>query len=127
MPDCGVTEFMRGGMIAEAHVTASTITDSRVTSTDLESCNISKLASIDADSAQAIADAIAQLPEGMLAELAKAVANAMPNAPLADSPEVTTESALPASIAGNRELLLGKPDAWLGYQDFVIPGFKAAK
>lgn len=127
MPDCGVQEFLRGGMIAEAHVTSSNVTDSRVSSSELSSCQISKLASIDADSAQAIADEIAKLPEGMLVELAKAIANVLPKAELAEPPAVTTEPSLPASVAGNRELLLGKPEAWLQYNDFVVPGFKAGK
>ena len=124
MPDCSVLEFMRGGAIIEAHITASTITDSRISSSEIDSSHLKNTASVDAASAQVIADAIAKLPEGSLTELAKAIAAAMPKAPLASAPQVSTEDALPTDIAGNRELLLGKPDAWLGYNDFVVPAYK---
>lgn len=124
MPDCGVTEFLRGGMIAEAHVTASAITDSRVSGSELSGCQVKELASVDDASAQTIADAIAKLPEGMLVELSKALAKAMPLASSASAPQVTTEDSVPTSIAGNRELLLGKPEVWITHHDFIVPGYR---
>lgn len=127
MPDCGVTEFLRSGMIAEAHVTASNVTESRITSSEISGCHLQHTASVDEDSAQTIADAIAKLPQGMLVELAKAVAAAMPKAPLANEPEISTEDSLPNAVAGGRDTLLGKPDAWLGYQDFIVPAYKEGK
>lgn len=124
MADCGVTEFMQGGMIAEAHVTSSAITESRVTSSDLKSCNLQTLTSIDEDSAQTIADAIAKLPSGMLAELGKAIAAVLPAAPLSSGPREITGDTLPSTVAGSREVLLGRPAAWLGYRDFIVPCYK---
>lgn len=124
MPDCGVLEFLRGGTLIDVHITSATITDSRISSSDIDSCHLKNAASVDAASAQVIADAIAKLPEGSLVELAKAIAKALPKAPIADAPQITTEEALPTAVAGNRELLLGKPDAWLGYNDFIVPAYK---
>lgn len=127
MPDCGVAEFMRGGTIAEAHITASSVTDSRVSASELTSCQLVKTASVDPDSAQVIANALAQLPQGALMELAKAIAEAMPKAALTDGPQMTTEESLPSTVAGSREALLGRPEAWLEYNDFVLPGYKKGK
>lgn len=127
MPDCGVLEFMNGGVIAEAHITSSSITDSRVSASDMTACNLQKLASIDEDSAQLIADAIAALSADKLVALGNAIAAALPNAALANGPQQTTEDSMPATIAGSREVLLGKPQAWLAYKDFVVPGYKEDK
>lgn len=127
MADCGVQEFMRGGVLAEAHVTASTVSDSRISSSELDSCHLKNAASVDASSAQVIAGAIAALSPEALAALAKAIAEAMPKASFADGPQSSTEEALPTVVAGSRESLLGKPDVWLGYQDFAVPAYKGSK
>lgn len=124
MADCGGIEFLRGGVIAETHITASSVSDSRVSSSELDSCHLKNTASVDAASAQVIANALAALPQGVLTALAAAIASALPKAPLANGPQVSTEETLPTGIAGGREALLGKPDAWLGYQDFVVPAYK---
>lgn len=124
MPDCGVTEFMRGGMVSEAHITASAITDSRVSSSELTGCNLKSLASVDTDSAAMIATALSQLSEGALLELAKAIGKALPRAALANGPAVTATESLPSAVAGNRETLLGQPANWLTYGDFIVPAYK---
>lgn len=124
MPDCGVVEVLKGGMIAEAHITASSITESRVTSSTVSSCQLESVVSVDTTSAQVIANALAELSEGALLKLAQAIAKAMPKAELANGPQLTTETSLPSTMAGSREALLGKPDEWLAYHDFVVPGYK---
>lgn len=127
MPDCGVTEFMRGGMIAEAHITASNVTESRISSSEISGCHLQNTASVDDASAQIIADAIAKLPQSALVALAEALTAVPSKAVPVGEPEITTENSLPTAVAGGRDTLLGKPDAWLGYQDFIVPAYKEGK
>lgn len=126
MPDCGVKEFERGGVIAEARIVASQFVDGEVDASTLKSCAMQTLTSVDADSARVIADAIAALPEDALAALAKAVATVTTAAKVVGQPATTTDVELPTSVVGNREGLLGKPEVWLEHQGYAIPAFKEA-
>lgn len=127
MPDCGVTEFARGGMLAEVHMTASAVTESRVSASELTSCELVKTAAVDEESAAVIANAVAKLPQGMLMELAKAIIAAVPKSDPVDGPMISTEASLPSAVAGSREALLGKPENWLEYQGYVVPVYKEGK
>lgn len=125
MADCGVTEFMRGGVLAETQVTNSTITDTRVTASDLASCNIKNLASIDDASARTIATALANLPEGALSELVKAISKELSLSFMdaGSAPDMTIDPDLPVTLAGSRDALLGRPSQWYKYQGYVIPAY----
>lgn len=125
MADCGASEFLRGGVLTETRVTDSAITDSRVSSSNLQSCNLQSLASVDDASARTIAAALAALPDGALAELSKAIAKQLATSFLGagNAPATNMDVDLPVTLVGGRDILLGRPVAWLKYQDYVIPGF----
>lgn len=126
MADCGANEFMRGGVLADAQAINTTITDSRVSSSVLDGDHIQNLASVDSASARTIATALAELPEGALAELTNAIAKqlAMSFLGVGSAPATTIDTDLPVTLAGNRDALLGRPAVWLKYQDYVIPGYQ---
>lgn len=123
MSDCGSLEFLRGGVIAEAQITASKISDSDVSASVIKSSQLQTLAAVDAASSQVIADAIAKLPAASLVALAEALAAALPVATGAQ-PATNKAEALPLTVAGSRELLLGKPDVWIVDHDYAVPGYR---
>lgn len=125
MADCGALEYVRGGMIAEAYVTATSITESRISSSIIRSSEIQKLSAIDEASAQVIAQALSQLPESALAELAKAIMGALQISAATDAPTASLDESLPASVIGARNVLLGEPATWIPFKEFVVPGYKA--
>lgn len=125
MSDCGAIEFLKYGAISESDIVSSRITNSTITGSTIESSHIQQLASVDAASAQRIADAIAQLSTEQLSLLATALAKALPAAPFGSPPAETASSELPTAVLGERGKLLGAPAQWLQYKDFVVPAYKA--
>lgn len=124
MADCGVIEYMKYGTVSEADIVSSRIASSTVTGCQIASSHITDLASLDAASAQRIADAIAELPTEQLTALAAAIAKALPAAPVGTAPVVTEGIELPTAVLGERAQLLGKPALWLQYKDFVVPAYQ---
>lgn len=126
MADCGANEFMRGGVLADAQIVSSTITDTRVSSSVLDGDHIQNLASLDAASAKVIASAIASLSPAALSELADAIAKQLAESVFSagSTPGSTMETTLPLTVTGSRDGLLGRPVAWLKYQGYVLPGYQ---
>lgn len=125
MSECGAIEFLKYGAISESDIVASRISGSTITGSDIVSSHIKQLASLDAASAQRIADAIAALPTAQLTALAAAIAKALPSATIGTAPSDTTAPELSTTVLGNRAKLLGQPSEWLQYKDFVVPAYKA--
>lgn len=121
MSGCGALDHLRGGAITEATVASSTIMASVIRDSVIEN-----LASIDAASAEVIADAIAALPPDKLEALAKAIAAAMPKdeAASGNAPKTSTEDWLPTTLYGTRAAVLGEPDDWISFQGKVVPVYK---
>lgn len=126
MSECGAIEFLKYGAISESDIVNSRITNSTVSSSELTACSLQKLASLDVESAQRIADTIAALPVEQLTALAAAIAKALPAAPLGAAPQETEDTGLPTTVLGDRAKLLGQPSEWLQYKDFVVPAYKGA-
>lgn len=106
---CGGIDFVEGGTLKSVTILGSQITDSRITGSVFESGQIESLTSIDSSSAKTIADAIAGLSADQLKTLAEAIFAALSATPGA-TPVGTEDGALPTTIHGNRDALLGKPD-----------------
>lgn len=124
MSECGAIEFLKYGTISESDIVSSRIATSTITGSTIESSHITQLASLDAASAQRIADAIAALPTAQLTALAAAIAKALPAASLGQPPIETENPELPTAVLGNRAKLLGQPNSWLQYKDFVVPAYR---
>lgn len=129
---CGETNLIDGGVLKNANVVQSSITNSDITAStvhasDLTSCRILKLAEIDEASAKTIADAIAQLSEAQLAMLANAILaqyKPLSNDPTLAQPPASTESPeLSTHVIGDRAKLLGSPAAWLTIGGQKVPAY----
>lgn len=118
---CGSLEYLEGGTLKSVSVLNSQIVNSAVANSDLESCSIKSLASIDADSAHKIADAISELSPEQLAALAKALFSAI-GASTAE-PVKSNDSALPTQMFGARNSSLGGPNVWMTIGGYVVPGY----
>lgn len=124
MSDCGSIDFADGATITNSNISNSNVIGCSLNGCNLTSSSITNLSSIDNVSAERIANVIAQLPTEALMQLASAVAAAMPQCTPGLSPATTTEEALPTTMAGERNLLLGSPVTWLKTGEFVVPAYK---
>ena len=122
---CGALDFLEGGTIKDADIISSNITNSRVSNSVIDACDIENLSSIDADSAKVVADAIAALTPDQLKALAEAIFAAMQNKP-GVSPVSSEADKIPTTILGGREALMGKPDMLITTPDpnYVIPAYR---
>lgn len=120
MSDCGGTDYSRGATLLEARISDAKISDSIISNSEFTAGAITNLASIDDISVEKIAAALSQLPPESLARLAKAIVAAISITPAAQ-PDTTTQPELPTTIAGGRELLLGKPASWIELSNGVVP------
>ena len=150
---CGDIKFLQGGVIdgssilnsqimnsslATCRMDASTISkcdidtsqlkncnvaESYIGSSEIENCEINKLAGIDAPSAKTIADAIAVLPKDELMKLASALFEAL-QVPVAQEPELANDGTISTNVFGDADGVLGKPAQWGAFGGFVVPMYK---
>ena len=153
---CGELGPIDGGLIKNSTIQNSTVTGSSITnglvsSSDLEGCNLKGTASVDAASARTIADAIAgdqqstreiasaiaddgvaagELADAILGgsgsgSVMQAISNSNPAA--FGNPQAASDGDdLPTAVHGTRDVLLGKPDAWMKLGDYVVPLYRKA-
>lgn len=120
---CGETKYAEDGVINRTTLTNSQITNSDIQNSMLSASSIQGLTSIDAASAEKIADAVAGLDSRQLLSLASAIQEAF--APVEDDePPATTSPELPTTIIGLRDVLLGRPSGWAKFGTYVIPLYK---
>lgn len=125
MPECGVVEFARYGVITETQIMNSQIQNSTITGSELASSKIVSLAEIDPASAQVVADAIAQLPVDQRKALAQALFEALAPGEAGTQPATEEAAQLPTALTGKRSMLMGEPDKWGVMPDGnVFPTYK---
>jgi hypothetical protein len=114
------TRYAEDGVINRSTITNSQITNTTVQASDLVSCSIKDLATIDAASAKTIADAIAQLEPAQLAALVNAIQECL--SPVdGEEPTALEGPEIPSTIVGTRDQLLGRPDGWAKLGSYSIP------
>lgn len=117
------TRYAEDGVINRSTITNSQITNTTVQASDLVSCSVKDLASIDAASAKTIADAIAQLEPAQLAALVNAIQECL--SPIdGEEPAALEGPEIPSTIVGTRDQLLGRPDGWAKLGSYSIPMYR---
>ncbi len=117
------TRYAEDGVINRSTITNSQITNSTVQASDLVSCALKDLATIDASSAKRIVDAIAQLDSTELMALANAIQECF--TPIdGDEPAALEGPEVPTTIVGTRDQMLGRPDGWAKFGPYSIPLYR---
>lgn len=109
--NCGSIEFLAGGTINQSSILNSQITNSEVQNSKLSSCSVESLKSVDDASAQVIADALAALPSNKLQALVEALMQSMSFTD-ATAPDTSEDTAIPTTMYGTRNAILGTPVRW---------------
>lgn len=119
--NCGSIEYLSGGTVNQASILNSQITSSEVSNSTLKTCAIESLTSVDDASAQVIADALAALPSNKLQALVEALMQSMSFTD-ATAPDTSEDKAIPTTMYGTRNAILGTPVRWKQLPDgSVIP------
>lgn len=125
MNSCGSLESLSGGTLVRTTIIGSSINDSAISGSTFATGDITNLVSIDEASASTIVDTIAKLPTDKLTALAAAIFSALQLKRKDPAVQPTVAESLPTAVQGSRELLLGKPDAWLVLQAGTrVPAYK---
>lgn len=109
MSNCGEISVLSGGMIDSSTVNRSDITNSNVTGGVVSGAAIENIASIDSSSVQKIVEAIKGLDDATRKSLGEALGFTVETG---KAPAETEGTALPTTVAGSRDYLLGKPTEW---------------
>lgn len=118
---CGEISMLDGGTIRNSTIINSQIANPIIQGGNIDGSSISNLATIDAASAQRIADAIANLTPEQLAGLINALSQKQSIIPAA-APTTSESHAVPTEMHGDREIGMGAPDMWAQYgDDYVLP------
>lgn len=117
---CGGLEYIPGGVINGSTIINSQISNGTISGSTIESSIINSLVSIDAASAQVIANAIAALPPSQLKPLLDALLAAFVPDTQTDPPSTET-GRIPTTIYGDATGLLGKPAAFGGLGAYSVP------
>lgn len=120
---CGEMGYAEGGVINGTNIINSSITGSKVESSELVSSDVKDLRSIDSASAKKIADSIAALPPDQLVALADAILKHMQVSTITEDPTATKGSSVSTTIIGDRNYTLGKPQKWIEAAGGLVPVF----
>ena len=125
---CGSNALIEGGVLKDATainttITNSKVSDSTITASTIDGARLTNLIEIDSVSAGALVAAISALPPDAVRRLAEALFRAL-NVDVAAPPETTEEDAIPTTMYGDRNALLGAPLVWGKMNGMSVPLYK---
>lgn len=117
---CGPVTFMDGGTLTDVHIYNSEFINGYIANSILSNVKITDGVTIDDAAAQALVSQICELIRACVEPIIpKPVYTATP-------PVESANGILPTTILGNRERLMGEPDIYVDFGDYVVPAYLKA-